>query len=197
MKECGMRYGGRLSIIPSPFSWIRTHFNFSAASLINIFSLNIGPQEGNTESERKRRGRKKEREGIFCRSREKKLLRNKKKGESQVRIKRKRERVEKEVETRTSTHSLTLPSTQPPLCPISSSKHSHLCRASCQAGEKVRTRGKCLKSPLLVSTAFSLPKQKVAFYTFLKSLQNVANIMLQASERGLLRSSSNQVSSGI
>ena len=54
---------GRHSIIPSPFSWIRTHFNFSAASLINIFSLNIGPQEGNTESERKRKeGRKKERE---------------------------------------------------------------------------------------------------------------------------------------
>ena len=136
-----------------PFSWIRTHFNFCAASLINIFSLNIGPQEGNTESERKRKeGKKKEREFFvgagrrnFCAT---------KKGESQVRIKRKRERVEKEVETRTSTHSLTLPSTQPPLCPISSSKHSHLCRASCRAGEKVRTRGKCLKSPLLVSTAF-------------------------------------------
>ena len=61
-----------------PFSWIRTHFNFSAASLINIFSLNIGPQEGNTESERKRRRR----ERIFCWSREKKLLRNKKRRKS-------------------------------------------------------------------------------------------------------------------
>ena len=141
-----------------PFSWIRTHFNFSAASLINIFSLNIGPQEGNTESERKRRRR----ERIFCRSREKKLLRNKKKAKVKSGYKEE-ERVEKEVETRTSTHSLTLPSTQPPLCPISSSKHSHLCRASCRAGEKVRTRGKYLKSPLLVSTAFSVPKQKVAF----------------------------------
>ena len=64
------------------FSWIRAHFNFCAASLINIFSLNIGPQEGNTESERKRKGRKKEREGIFCWSREKKLLRNKKRRKS-------------------------------------------------------------------------------------------------------------------
>ena len=78
MKKCGMRYGAAIhSIIPSLFLRSKAHFNFCAASLINIFSLNIGPQEGNTESERKRKKGEN-----FLSEPEKKLLRNKKRRKS-------------------------------------------------------------------------------------------------------------------
>ena len=136
-------------VLPSLLSY---HFHFYAANLINITSLNIIPS-GNLESERKKRRKgekKKDRRLFFARLGRRNFCATQKKARvKSVRIKRKRggEKRGGNEGFHSFNPSLSLAHPLIQLCPISSSKHSHLCRASCRGSEEVgRLCHRCLKS---------------------------------------------------
>ena len=114
-------------MVPSGFKFV---FLFFRANLISIFALNIRPP-GNRESERKK-GRERERKTYdFLRGSGKNFYTTKKRKSSQDKGEEGKKRWKRGL-------PLIQPLFHSSSCPISSSKHSHLCRASCKVSEKVR-----------------------------------------------------------